>query len=128
MRYERIKTWVIFTQNRTPLYCSFYFIENLTFPHLPFHFLSDWPPNLSPKKEKMRKVSLYLISCSSLLYLKDTCFDLLQFSFPTNMEGSKRITTRFGHLSSSSEKSKKTKRKIQPYDRKFVVKQYIKSL
>ena len=51
------------------------------------------------------------------------------------MEGSKRTTTRFGHLHSSTKKSKKTKKTpkkqkkiIQRYDGKFFVKQYIKSL
>ena len=43
------------------------------------------------------------------------------------MEGSKRTTTLIGHLSSSKKKGKKTK-KIPPYDRKIVVRQYIKLL
>ena len=39
-----------------------------------------------------------------------------------------RTTTRFRHLCSSTKKNgKKTTKKIQPYDRKFVAKQYIKS-
>ena len=42
------------------------------------------------------------------------------------MEGSKRTSTRIGHLS-SSKKQQKTKN-IPPHDRKFVVQQYIKSL
>ena len=40
------------------------------------------------------------------------------------MEGSKRTTTLMGHLCSSTTK----KKKVQSYDRKFVVKQYIKLL
>ena len=36
------------------------------------------------------------------------------------MEGSKRTTTRFDHLSSSTKKQ--AKKKIQPSDRMFVVK------
>ena len=47
------------------------------------------------------------------------------------MEESKRATTRFGHLSSSTKSKQDTKlhtKKIQHYDRKFVVKQYIKLL
>ena len=77
-----MKSWVIFTQNAILLHCSILFIENLTFPRLPLHFLSDWPPNPNPKKEKMWKVSLYLIfPPSSVFYLRDTCFDLLHFFF-----------------------------------------------
>ena len=49
-------------------------------------------------------------------------------SFLINMEGSKRTTTRIGHLYSSTTKKAKNQKKIQPYDRKFVVQQYIKSL
>ena len=44
------------------------------------------------------------------------------------MKGSKGTTTRVGHLCSSTKKKQKKKKKIQPYDRKFVVKQYIKSI
>ena len=44
-------------------------------------------------------------------------------SFPINMEGSRRTTTRLGHLSSSTQNKQKTK-KTQPYDRKFVEQQY----
>ena len=47
------------------------------------------------------------------------------------MEESKRTFTRFGHLCSSTKnkQKKKKKAKMQPYyDRKFVGKQYIKSL
>ena len=62
VRYARIKSWVIFTQNAILLYCYILFIENLILPRLPLHFLSAWPPNPDPKKEKMRKVSPYLIS------------------------------------------------------------------
>ena len=43
------------------------------------------------------------------------------------MAGSKRTTTRIGHLSPQQKTSKKTK-KIPPYDRNFVVQQYIKLL
>ena len=39
------------------------------------------------------------------------------------MEGSKRTTIRFGHLCSSTEKGKRQKKKkVQPYDRKLLVK------
>ena len=62
VRSERLKSWVIFRQNAILLYSSILFRENLTFPRLPFHFLSDWPPNPNPKKEKIRKVSPYVIS------------------------------------------------------------------
>ena len=44
------------------------------------------------------------------------------------MEGSKRTTTRISHLCSSLKNKRKNKNKIQSYDRKFVAKQYIKSL
>ena len=55
------------------------------------------------------------------------------------MEGSKRTTTRIGNLcfSATAKKKKKKrkektkqedKKKIQPCDKKFVVKQYIKSI
>ena len=40
------------------------------------------------------------------------------------MEGSKRTTICIGHLSSSTKNKQKTK-KIPPYDKKFVVQQYI---
>ena len=126
VRYERMKSWVIFTQNAILLYCSFLFIENLTFPRLPFHFLSNWPPNPNPKKEKVRKVSPYLISSFFHTLSWRYFLWLAALFFPSNMKGSKRTTTRFGHLCSSTKKSKKTKK--QPYDRKFVVKQYIKLL
>ena len=44
------------------------------------------------------------------------------------MEGCKRTTTRTGHLSSSTKNKQKNKKKMPPYDKKFVVQQYIKSL
>ena len=89
-----MKSWVISTKNAILLYCSFLFIENLTFPHLPFHFLSNWPPNSNLKKGKIWKVSPYLTS--SLLCILSWIY-LLRLSalfFPNNMEGSKRTTTR----------------------------------
>ena len=49
-------------------------------------------------------------------------------SFPINMEGSKRITTRIDHLSWSTSTGKKKSEKKQPYDRTFVVQKYIKLL
>ena len=48
-------------------------------------------------------------------------------SFPIDMERSKRTTTRIGHLYSST-KNKQKGKKIQPYDRRFAIQQYIKSL
>ena len=44
------------------------------------------------------------------------------------MEGSKRTTTCFGHLCTSTKKIAKRQKNDKPYERKFVVKQYIKSL
>ena len=45
------------------------------------------------------------------------------------MEGSIRTITGTGHFASSTKtEQKKNEKKIQPYDRKFVVKQYIKSV
>ena len=76
-----MKSWVNFKQNAILPYCSFLFIKNLTFLRLPFNFLSDWTPNPKPKNEKLGKVSPHLISRFSLLCLRDTCFDLLHFSF-----------------------------------------------
>ena len=105
-----MKSWVIFTQNAILLYCSILLIENLTFPRLPLTFLSDWPPNPNPKKEKMQKVSPYLIS-SFFYTLSWRYFLRLTALFsPINMKGSKRTTARFGHLCSSTKKSKKTKK------------------
>ena len=42
------------------------------------------------------------------------------------MKGSKRTTTRIGHLSSSTKNKQKKTKKIPPYDKKFVVQQHIK--
>ena len=124
-----MKSWVIFTQNAILLYSSILFIENLTFPRLPFHFLSDCPPNPNIKKEKIRKVSLYVFSLFLCTLSKRYLLRLAAPFFPNNMEGSKRTTTRFDHLCSSTKKiAKRQKKKIQSYDRKFVVKQYIKLL
>ena len=46
------------------------------------------------------------------------------------MEGSIGTITGIGHFASSTKtkQQKKKEKKIQPYDRKFVVKQYIKSV
>ena len=95
-----------------------------------FHFISYLTDHqIQIHKKKMRKVSLYLIS--QLLYTLSQR-QLLRLSalfFPNNMEGYKRTTTRFGHLCSSTKnKQKKKRNKIQPYNRKFVFKQFIKSL
>ena len=97
---------------------------------LPFYFLSDWPPNPNAKKEKMQKVSPFPIS-PLLCTLSQKC--LLRLSvlfFPNNMEGSRRSSTLLVIFTCSSTKktSKKNKKKTQSYDRKVVVKQYIKSL
>ena len=106
-----MKSWVIFTQNAILLHCSILFIENLTFPRLPLHFLSDWPPNPNPKKEKMRKVSPYLISSFLCTLSQRYLLRLAAIFFPNNMEGSKRTTIRFGHLCSSTKKGKSQKKK-----------------
>ena len=106
-----MKSWVIFTQNSILRYCSFLFIENLTFHCFPFHFPSDWPPTSNPKKEKMRKVSPYLIS---LLLCTLSYIYLLQLSaifFPNNMEGSKRSTTHLVIFAVQQKTSKKKKKK-----------------
>ena len=52
--------------------------------------------------------------------------------FPINMEGSKRTSTHIGYLPSSikskqqQQQKQKKQKKIQPYDGKFLIKQYIK--
>ena len=48
-------------------------------------------------------------------------------SFPINVEGSKRTTTRLGHLYSAT-KNKQKNKKDTPYDRKFAAQLYITSL
>ena len=106
-----MKSWVISTQNAILLYCSILFIENLTFPRLPFHFLSDCPPNPNIKKEKIRKVSLYVFSLFLCTLSKRYLLRLAAPFFPNNMEGSKRTTTRFDHLCSSTKKIAKRQKK-----------------
>ena len=100
--------------------------DNLTFTS--FISFSIWlATKYKPYKRENAKGFPFLIS---LLLCAYRC--LLRFSillFPNNMEGSKRTTTRSGHLSSSTEKKQnQTCRKIQTYHRKFAVKQYFKSL
>ena len=59
----------------------------------------------------MRKVSPYLISSFLCTLSQRYLLRLAALFFPNNMEGSKRTTTRFGHLcSSTKKKSKKTKK------------------
>ena len=58
----------------------------------------------------MRKVSPYLISSFLCTLSQRYLLRLAALFFPNNMEGSKRTTTRFGHLHSSTKKSKKTKK------------------
>ena len=100
----------IFMQNAILLYCSFLFIESLTLPRLPFYFLSDWPPNPNPKKGKYVKGFLISSFLVPLYFVLEILLRLAALFFPNNMEGSKRTTTRFGHLHSSTKKSKKTKK------------------
>ena len=97
-------------QNAILLYCSFLFIESLTLPRLPFYFLSDWPPNPNPKKGKYVKGFLISNFLVPLYFVLEILLRLAALFFPNNMEGSKRTTTRFGHLHSSTKKSKKTKK------------------
>ena len=105
-----MKSWFILTQNTMLLYCSPLLIENLTFPRFSCHFLSDWPPNPNHKKEKMRRVSPYLISSFLCTLSQGYLFRLAAFFFPNNIEGSKRNTTRFGHRCFSKKKAKRKKR------------------
>ena len=100
----------IFMQNAILLYCSFLFIESLTLPRLPFYFLSDWPPNPNPKKGKYVKGFLISNFLVPLYFVLEILLRLAALFFPNKMEGSKRTTTRFGHLHSSTKKSKKTKK------------------
>ena len=100
----------IFMQNAILLYCSFLFIESLTLPRLPFYFLSDWPPNPNPKKGKYVKGFLISNFLVPLYFVLEILLRLAALFFPNNMEGSKRTTTRFRHLHSSTKKSKKTKK------------------
>ena len=59
----------------------------------------------------MQKVSPYLISSFLCTLSQRYLLRLAALFFPNNMEGSKRTTTRFGHLcSSTKKKSKKTKK------------------
>ena len=44
------------------------------------------------------------------------------------MERSRRATIRIGHLFSTTRNKQKLAEMVQPYDKKFVDKQYIKSL
>ena len=60
------------------------------------------------------------------LFIANLTF-LPSISIPVNMEGSKRTSTRIGLLYSSTKKMQKNE-KIQSYNRKFVVQQFIKSL
>ena len=92
------------------------------------NFLSDWPPN--PRAEnKIRMASPFLVSP-----LLCTCFNFLSFFHP-NMERSQRTATRIVQAIFALEQKKKAKnktvnktKKIQSNDRKFVLKQCIKSL
>ena len=132
VRYERTKSQIIFAQNAILLHCPLH-----RKPYIPvFHFisyLSDYEIQIR-KRRKCKSfpissftVALYFIlftlSCSRYLLLLSVLF------LPNKMEGSKRTTTRTGHLPSSTKNWQKLKKKlIQPDDRKTVVKQYIKSL
>ena len=68
----------------------------------------------------MRKVSPYLISSLLCTLSQRYLLRLSALFFPNNIEGSKRTTTRFCHLCSSI-KNKQRKKKVQPFDKKFVV-------
>ena len=59
----------------------------------------------------MRKVSPYLISSFFCTLSQRYLLRLAALFFPNNMEGSKRTTTRFGHLCSSTKKIKKAKKR-----------------
>ena len=62
---------------------------------LPFYFLSDWPPNPNPEKEKMRKVSPYLIfPLLCTLYL----IRLSALFFPNNQVKSNNTSNRFDFI------------------------------
>ena len=80
---------------------------------------------------KIRKYGAKFTQNAILLYCLFLFIENLTFpssiSFAINMERSKRNTTCIGHLYSSTKNEQKNK-KIQLYDRKFVVQQYIKLL
>ena len=127
-----MQSWVIFMQNAILLFYPFIFIENL-YSRLPFHFLSDWPPNANPEKRENVKGfpnSNFSVALYFILEILASSF----YTFPSNnIEEFKRTTIRIGHLCSSTKiqqkqgkTNKQTKqKKMQPCDRKFVVKQYI---
>ena len=77
----------------------------------------------------MGKVFPFIIS-SLLCTLSQKYLLRLSILFlSNNIEGSKRTTTRIGHFSSSTKnKQNKKQKKDTNYDRKFVVKQQIRSL
>ena len=87
--------------------------------HFPvFHlisYLTDHQMQIT-KKEKMQKVSPYLISSFLCTLSQRYLFGLTALFCPNNMEGSKRTITRFGHLCSSTKKKKKSKKTKKIYN------------
>ena len=108
-----MKSWLISTKNAILLYCSFLFIESLTSPHLPFHFLSNWPPNSNFKKGKIWKVSPYLTSSLPVFYLGYTCFNFLHFSFLIIWKDLRELLLVLVIFAPQQKKSKKTKRRYK---------------
>ena len=82
----------------------------------------------------MRKVSPFLIYPLFCNLLQTYLVCLSALFFPNNIEESKITTTRIGHLcpltktSKNKQKKQNKKQKKKDYDKKFLVKQYIKSL
>ena len=100
-----------------------------------FHFNSFLTDHqIKVLKKRMRKVSPFLIYPLFCNLLQTYLVCLSALFFPNNIEESKITTTRIGHLcpltktSKNRQKKQNKKQKKKDYDKKFLVKQYIKSL
>ena len=131
-RHERMKSWVILTQNAILLYCLFLFIEEKTYI-LVFHFISYLTDHQIQmlKKRKCESFPHFQFLRCYVFCLRNTCFGFLYFSFLIVWKDLREVLLALVIFTCSSTKKqakKKNKKKIQSYDRKVVVKQYIKLL
>ena len=126
-RYERMKSWFILTQNTILLHCPFHIVGKLTFPFsISISYLTDHQIQML-KKRKCERFPHFQFTCCHVLCIRDTGFDFLYFPFLIMWKDLREqllVSVIFALQQKTSNKTKK----IPSYDRKFVVKQYIKLL